>query len=336
VAQRRYSYYNSIETEAIAYSIWVFFFLARLRIVYDKNKRSIFLGVFWAIMLMATRKQLAVSFIILFMCLVYRWWNDMKWKKAVIVSLFIVVLGFIGTRLVDCTYNYAIRGVFAPHTGDSSFILGTEIYVAREDMASRIKSDANREIFLEILKRADELEYNSAYAGKGWHNIEDHYSESYDRIKFDIVNVVIREYQEDNNIPQEEREDSSNLIKGDIMKNILLSCLPGMIKIFLSNLVHGFVTTILKVNTLLNWIALFLYIVYIGIWILLLKLKSYQKVNVTVLPLAALVLVSIACNVGFTSAAIYPQMRYMLYNTGLFYQAGLLMLVEFFRVKKAK
>jgi hypothetical protein len=336
VAQRRYSYYNSIETEAITYSIWVFFFLALIGIIYDRNKRSIIWGVLWAIILMATRKQLAVSFIILFVCLVYRWWNDMKWIKAIIMSLCIVVFGFIGTRLVDCTYNYAIRGVFAPHTGDSSFILGTEVYVAREDMALRIDSNDNREIFLEILKRADELEYNSVYAGKGWHNIEDHYSESYDRIKFDIVSVVIREYQEDNNIPQDERDNSSNLIMSDIMKSILLPCLPGMIKIFLSNLVHGFVTTILKVNTLLNWVALFLYIAYIGLWTFLVKLKSYNKMKATVLPLAALVLGSIVCNVGFTSAAIYPQMRYMLYNTGLFYQAGLLMLVELFRIKTAK
>jgi hypothetical protein len=257
----------------------------------------------------------------------------MRWKKAVILSLCIVAVGFVATRLLDCTYNYAIRGVFAPHTGDSSFILGTEVYVAREDMAVKINSDDNREIFLEILKRADEREYNSKYAGKGWHNIEDHYSESYDRIKFDIVSVVIREYQEDSNIPEDERDDSSNLIMGDIMKSILIPCLPGMVKIFLSNLVHGFVTTVLKVNTLLNWIALFLYIAYIGLWVILVLGKSYQKVNMTVLPLAALVLGCIACNVGFTSAAIYPQMRYMLYNTGLFYQAGLLMVAELFKIK---
>ena len=45
------------------------------------------------------------------------------------------------------------------------------------------------------MNRADALEYNAGYAGKGWHNIEEHYSNSYDRIKFDIVNVVIREEQ---------------------------------------------------------------------------------------------------------------------------------------------
>ena len=55
----------------------------------------------------------------------------------------------------------------------------------------------------------------------------------------------------------------------------------------------------------------------------------------SVLPFAILVLVAIAVNVGLTSAVIYPQMRYMLYNTGLFYQAGLLMLIEVWNLKKS-
>jgi hypothetical protein len=37
---------------------------------------------------------------------------------------------------------------------------------------------------------------------------------------------------------------------------------------------------------------------------------------------------AIALNVGLTSATIYCQMRYMLYNTAFFYQAGFLMLIE--------
>ena len=50
VAQRRYSYFNSIETEGIAYSLWVFFFLALLGILYDKNKKSILTAAIWQIL----------------------------------------------------------------------------------------------------------------------------------------------------------------------------------------------------------------------------------------------------------------------------------------------
>lgn len=334
VAQRRYSYYNSIETEAITYSIWVFFILSLLGVIYDRDKKSIIMSVIWSIVLMATRKQLAITFCILFLCLVFIWWKDKNWKKAIFSALCIVVLGILGTRLIDCTYNYAIRGVFAPHTGDSSFVLGTEIYVANEDMVTYIQSEENKELFLEIMKQAEKLEYNSKYAGEGWHNIEDHYSQSYDRIKFDIVNVVIREHQIAQGLQEEFREDDYNRIVGDIMKNILLPCIPGMIKIFCCNLIHGCVTTVLKVHPILNWVALFLYICYFGLCIWLIKTKSYKKVSVSVLPFAILVLVAMAVNIGLTSAVIYPQMRYMLYNTGLFYQAGLLLLIEVWRTWK--
>lgn len=333
VAQRRYSYYNSIETEAVTYSIWVFFILSLLGVIYDRDKKSIVMSFVWSVVLMATRKQMAVAFCILFLCLVYIWWKDKKWKKAVFYALLVGILGVASTRLIDCSYNYAFRGVFAPHTGDASFVLGTEIYVANEEMVTRIQSEESRELFLEIMKQADAMEYNSRYAGKGWQNIQDHYSQSYDRIKFDIVGVVIREHQIAGGMPQELREDDFNRIVGGMMKDILIPCIPGMFKIFCCNLIHGFVTTVLKVHTVLNWVALLLYLCYISLYVWLARKTS--RMENSVLPFAILVLVAIAVNVGLTSAVIYPQMRYMLYNTGLFYQAGLLMLIEVWNLKKS-
>ena len=73
------------------------------------------------------------------------------------------------------------------------------------------------------MRRADEMQYNLAYAGKGWHNIEDHYSLSYDRIKFDIVNVVVREYQDAKGISEEQKEEkilaNQQVIKTPIVRN---------------------------------------------------------------------------------------------------------------------
>ncbi len=336
VAQRRYSYYNSIETEALTYSIWVFFVLSLLGIIYDKDKKSIITAVLYSVILMSMRKQLLICFAILFLCLVFVWWKEKKWIKAIGFAFVIVILGIVGTRLLDCTYNLAVRGVFAPHTGDSSFVLGTVIYVADEDMAEKIESDENREVFLEIIRRAKEQGYNSRYAGEGWQNIEDHYSASYDPIKFSIVNVVIREKQDIRGIADDIREADRNRIMSELVGDLLVSCLPGMFKIFCSNLVHGAVTTVLKTHAILNWIALGFYIFYIGLGIWLIRMRSYQKVQTSVILFAALVLVGMAINIGATSAIIYPQMRYMLYNTGLFYQAGLLMLYEAWRTVTKK
>lgn len=335
VAQRRYSYYNSIETEGLTYSLWVFFFLSLLGILYDRNRRSIIWAIVWSVVLISIRKQMMITLLLVFLCIfAIRFMDKRKWYKAFAEALVAALLIMLGTNLADCTYNYAVRGVFAKHTGDSSFILGTEIYLTDCDKADLIEDPRQREIFLEIMKRAEEKQYNIAYAAKGWQNIEAHYSSSYDRIKFDIINVVVREYQEKEGMPQELREDDYNEIAGSLMATLLRPSIPRLTKLFFCNVLHGLVTTVLKVHSVLNWAALALYAAYIALFVWLIWRKSYRKVSVSVLPFAAVTLLAILVNVGLTSATIYCQMRYMLYNTALFYQAGLLLLVEAWRTKK--
>lgn len=53
VARRRYSYFNSIETEGLAYSLWIFYFLCILGIWYKKDKRSVAGAAFWAVILIS-------------------------------------------------------------------------------------------------------------------------------------------------------------------------------------------------------------------------------------------------------------------------------------------
>lgn len=346
VAQRRYSYFNSIETEGLAYSLWVFYFLCILGILYKKDKKSAAGAVFWSVILISIRKHMLITLVILLIVMVWAYIGEKGWKKAGIYALLACLLGFAGTKLVDCSYNLMTRGVFAPHTGDSSFILGTELYLADEGMAERIHDPEHRELFLEIMRRADEKEYNIAYAGKGWQAVEDHYSGAYDRIKFDIVMVVIREHQEAGNIPEADREADYNRIAGTLMRELLPACVPGLVRLYACNVIHGLVTSILKVHRLLNWAALALYLLYAAT-IAGLCVCRHRRMRTRIADdssnpvcFAVLVLVSIAVNVCFTSLTIYPQMRYMLYNTGLFYQAWGIMLLELlggfgFRMRKS-
>lgn len=334
VAQRRYSYYNSICTEALAYSFWIFFFVSLLGIVYDRDKKSVITGVVWSIVLITIRKHMMISLGLLCLAVIYAYLRNKAGWKAIFYAVCIAVAVFAGTRFIDCVYNDAVRGVFAPHTGDSSFIFGNEIYAANKDMAENISSEENRAIFLEILERADDNQYNIAYAGEGWMGLEDHYSLSYDRIKFDTVMPVIREYQEQIGIPEDQRENHYEKIVNEMSRELLGLCLPDLFRIFASNVIHGLITTVLKVHRVLNWIALLIYMAYIALILLLAWKKSSRAVEFSALPFAIAVLTAILVNVVFTSATIYCQMRYMLYNTAFFYQAGLIMLIEGIRLRK--
>lgn len=335
VAQRRYSYFNSIETEGLAYSLWVFYFLCILGILYSKNKKSLIGAVVWSVVLISIRKHMLITLVILFFVIIFAYMKEKGWKRAVVYALIACVLGFAGTKIVDCSYNWFMRGEFTSHTGDSSFILGTELYLADNDMEKYIQDEGRQEIFREIMKRADEKQYNIAYADKGWQAIEDHYSSSYDRIKFDIVMVVIREYQEAQGIAEADREADYNLIAGTMMKELLIPCIPRLIKLYICNVIHGFITTILKVHPILNWAALIFYLLYAAtmVWLIRLRRRGTEISSNNPVWFAGVVLLSIAVNVCFTSLTIYCQMRYMLYNTGLFYQAWWIMLDA--RVKRS-
>lgn len=335
VAHRRYSYFSSIRTEALAYSFYLFLILGLLAILYDKSIRGVLISLIWAVVLTSIRKQMLVAFGLMFLAIIYAWRKDKGWKKAVLYATLIVILGLGSTRLIDCTYNYVCRGTFTAHTGDSSFILGNELYAANEEMAQQITDDVNRAIFLEILARADAEEYNIQYAGEGWYGLQTHYSMSYDRIKFDIVMPVIREYQDSVGMAEADREDSYNAIAGTIMKEILIPCVPDLFQIFAVNVISGFITTLLKVHPVLNIVALFLYAAYIALFIWLAAKGSY-KTEHSALLFAALVMTALVATIILTSATIYCQMRYMLYNTGLFYQAGLIMLYEALQMKRRK
>lgn len=334
VAHRRYSYYNSICTEALAYSFWIFFFISLLGILYDKDKKSMITGALWSFVLISIRKHMLISLGLVFLAIIYAYFCERRCRRAITYAICVTIVVLASSRLTDCVYNYAVRGVFMPHTGNSSFIFGNEIYVSNRSMVEDISSEENKLIFLEILDRAEDNEYNISYAKEGWMGLEDHYSLSYDRIKFDMVMPVIREYQEQAGIPEDQRTNSYEKIVNEMSGELLGACLPDMFRIFVCNIIYGLITTVLKVHRVLNWVALLLYMVYIAWIILLIRRKSYQMLESSSLPFAIIVLIAIIANVVFTSATIYCQMRYMLYNTAFFYQAGIIMMIEHTRSRK--
>lgn len=335
VAQRRYSYFNSIETEGLAYSLWIFWFLCVLGIIYKKDKKSLIGAVVWSMALICIRKQMLITIVILLIVILFSYIGNKGWKMALIFAILSCVLCFAGTRFVECGYNWILRGTFAPHTGDSSFILGTELYLADDAMARFITDDDHRKIFLEIRKQAEEQEYHISYADKGWQSLVDHYSGAYDRIKFDIVMPVIREDQDARGIPETEREADYNKIAGTMMRALFVPCMPKLVKLYVCNIIHGLVTTVLKVHVLLNWAALVLYLCYLASIVLLYRVGRKNAAWDFANPMyfALLVLLAIAVNVCFTSLTIYCQMRYMLYNTGLFYQAWWVMIIKYIQIE---
>lgn len=333
IAARRYSYYNSICTEALAYSFFILFFVSLLGILYDQDKKSLILCCVWSIILITIRKHMLITLPLMFLAVVLFWWKKKGWK-TILIALASIIVCFGCVRLIDCAYNYANRGEFAPHTGDATFIFGNEIYTANPDMVEYISDEENKMLFLEILKRADEKQYNIQYAGEGLLELQDHYSIAYDRIKFDTTMVVIREYQIAQGIEEADREADFNQRVNTMVKELLPYCMADMIKISFTSVLTGLITTVLKVRPVLNELSLVLYLGYIVLLVFLWR-KSDRR-ETSAVPFALFTLFSIIINNMFVAAALYCQMRYMLYNTAFFYQSGLLMLMEAVKIYQTK
>lgn len=333
VASRRYSYFNSIETEGLTLSLWLLLVMSLLGILYDKDKKSVVKAVLWTVLLTAVRKQMLIAFGLLFLCLFIAWRKEKKWLRAAAAAAGVLAGAALLNVLLDCSYNLAARGVFAPHTGDSSFILGTELYVSGPEMEENISDPMYRDLFREITSRIEEKGYSSSFAQKGWMNEVNHFADSYDQIKFTVVNDVLYGYIRETYGEQADLDAHYNEIAGALMKDLLVPCLPALSGLFISNVIYGFVTTVAKVHPLLNWYALFIYGAYLALIALCLRKGGRTARAVW---FAALVLTAIAANVALTSVTIYCQMRYMIYNTGLFYSAGYVMLILLVRERTGK
>ena len=191
------------------------------------------------------------------------------------------------------------------------------------EMADYITNEEYRQLFLEILEAADEKAYNKKYATGSAFAMQEHYSLCYDRIKFDIVNPGIRAYQDKLGIPQEQREAHASIVLSELVHNLMRPTISSIVKLFWINVIQGLVVTVsFKKHTLLYLYALVIYLFFIGSEIYLITKKNYKTLFISFI-----CLISILGNVAITSATIYCQTRYMLYNTALFYQVGLLILL---------
>ncbi len=64
--------------------------------------------------------------------------------KNFVITFVAVIMAFLSITLVDCAYNYAVRGVFTAHTGNSKGGLCTLLYTARAEDA-QLFSDVDQE-----------------------------------------------------------------------------------------------------------------------------------------------------------------------------------------------
>lgn len=262
--------------------------------------------------------------------------------------------------LIGHVYNLTFHGVWSFHTGSADKIDSTLLYTVTEkdaelfvsnEKAAPDDADNLRELFLSIEEElaGQQLRYVDAPSGS-WVELCSHYADSYDIIGFEVLDPLVDSYV---------RTNQPDLIPGSMefaiatdqvcqsLEHVLIRQNPGrLLYLWINNVRKGFVNTVLRVSTVLNWASLVLWISYLSALFLLIRRGKHKsgdsfrtleknscnaaeekRCGDTIL-LAALVLLGTLVNCMVVGAIIFPQTRYMIYNMGLFYTALILMMGE--------
>lgn len=262
--------------------------------------------------------------------------------------------------LIGHVYNLTFHGVWSFHTGSADKIDSTLLYTVTEEDAELFASnekaapddaDNLRELFLSIEEElaGQQLRYVDAPSGS-WVELCSHYADSYDIIGFEVLDPLVDSYV---------RTNRPDLIPGSMefaiatdqvcqsLEHVLIRQNPSrLLYLWINNVRKGFVNTVLRVSTVLNWASLVLWISYLSALFLLIQREKHksgdsfrtseknscdaaeEKRCVDTILLASLVLLGTLVNCMVVGAIIFPQTRYMIYNMGLFYTALILMMGE--------
>lgn len=262
--------------------------------------------------------------------------------------------------LIGHVYNLTFHGVWSFHTGSADKIDSTLLYTVTEEDAELFASnekaapddaDNLRKLFLSIEEElaGQQLRYVDAPSGS-WVELCSHYADSYDIIGFEVLDPLVDSYV---------RTNRPDLIPGSMefaiatdqvcqsLEHVLIRQNPSrLLYLWINNVRKGFVNTVLRVSTVLNWASLVLWISYLSALFLLIQREKHksgdsfrtseknscdaaeEKRCVDTILLASLVLLGTLVNCMVVGAIIFPQTRYMIYNMGLFYTALILMMGE--------
>ena len=326
---------NSLLSEGISYSLYLFFILHILKAVWSRNilgKDSLF-AFFWAIGVSLVRGQFMVLILVWFLAMAIIAFLQKKWKQ---IAIFVVMLAvaFVGRGLLVKTYNYCEQGLFVDTASGKAMSVANVLYVADREDGEAITDDGLRELFYEIYDRVYADGMNYQFSPDGLLARAAHHEECHDSLNFDYFAIAAKEYVTENTGVTVE-DYQLMMVEVDKVASALMSeLLPQVVVKYAYNYVAmvlmGFVRSVAMVHPIFNWYALAIYLIAMILTIFVWVKKHDSKAA----PFMALVLLMITGNVTGTSLMIQCISRYMLYNLPLFYLAGLLLLLECYEICK--
>lgn len=341
-AKRGSAYSDSILTEGLGLSLFVLFSVFLFLFLRTEKKSCLCWTLLFSFLLVSLRKQMMITLLI--MGILFGWYELIRRRRVrrfLCLALLIIGVFFAG-KLFDRTYQYAVRGVWMEHSGNSMGILCTLLYSSDPGRDEGLFEDETiRQLYLEIMRQADEQQILYPYAQSGWLKTAIHYADSYDAIGYGIINPVVEGYLADHyDLSETEAAMRYDEICKEMSGALFRQEPLPLLRVYLYNTWQGFVNSVAKAHPLLSIYAAAAYLgVGIASGYLLRQRKKMRKylsahtgpMSVryeerieqidTSLCFTFVVMTGIVVNALVVGLIIFAQPRYMIYGMGLFYTA---------------
>lgn len=334
VAIRGSSYIDSIMTEGLGLSLFVLFVIQLFRYTMESRTRNLVGLSLLALMLINLRKQMMIT-----LCLMAAVFfiNELIRRRLVRRFFLLILLTggiLLASKGTDRFYNLLVRDAFIEHSGNSMGMLCTLVYTAGDEAEALFEPGVTKELYQAIYEESVRQGLKVEEAPRDWVGLSTHYADSYDAIGYGIINPVVQTYLTQSGITGEvEAALAYDRYCGEMVKTLIGQEKGELLRVYASNTLKGFINSIARVHPLLNLFAGLAYLLYAGLYILLLiKRKSMLKVGAAA-RFGEIVLGAVCINSLVVGAMIFTQPRYMIYSMGLFYLAIAVMAYEIYRIQ---
>ncbi len=316
---------NSVMSEALCIPLFTIFIYFVLRMLFEGKWRDTVLALLFAYLLSMTRGQMMTTILLWALLLGIRLLLNKKYR-ALFICASTVVFVFLLRDLTVHVYNYGVTGYFMGNTYGQVNTLTNVMYACDEGDREVFEEGAPEQVFFDdFYGKAMEQKLNYVYAGDGFDERATYLEENHDILKFQILEAELSAYYFGlGEVDYYEQSSMSDEMAGKMIKKLLPACFGQWLYDYILLCRNGFVRSIAVVHPLINFAALFLYVLAAG----LLLWQVFVKRRFQAAVVMGTALLFIVANVCATSITIMCLSRYMIYGFSLFYMALYLLVRE--------
>ena len=329
-ALRGSMYSECIMTESLAMPLFILLCIRLYKWTLYHERNDLIISMVYAFLIVSIRKQMMSTLILVAALSIL---NDLI-RRSRNIKRFLVTIGLctsvlLASSLFDHVYNYALRGAWMSHTGNTTAEFCTLIFSADESddkLFDEYGTTEMKELFDQIISESDSqgLLLENVEEGADIFTIGSAYADSYDVIGYDVAPPVIYNYIANTygDVGEIQREVYRDEIQAEISKVLLHQDISDLILVYGINILKGLISSNARVMPIINEISILIYICFLGMYAYFVKKK---KTQITVL--AEVSFGGILINSLVVGALIFPQPRYMIYSMSLFYICFFIMLI---------